>query len=46
MPQSKTPWLRGLGYRMDPITQQMAWHEGTDFPAAYGAPILATARVL
>jgi murein DD-endopeptidase MepM/ murein hydrolase activator NlpD len=34
----------GLGYRIDPITQQTAWHEGTDFPAAYGTPILATAE--
>lgn len=33
----------GLGYRIDPISQQVAWHEGTDFPAAYGTPILATA---
>jgi murein DD-endopeptidase MepM/ murein hydrolase activator NlpD len=33
----------GLGYRIDPITQQTAWHEGTDFPAAYGTPIQATA---
>jgi len=33
----------GLGYRIDPLTQQTAWHEGTDFPAAYGTPILATA---
>jgi len=40
MPQASS----GLGYRMDPITQQMAWHEGTDFPAAYGTPILATAE--
>lgn len=33
----------GLGYRADPFTGQLAWHEGTDFPAAFGAPILATA---
>ena len=33
----------GLGYRIDPLTQQTAWHEGTDFPAAYGTPIQATA---
>jgi murein DD-endopeptidase MepM/ murein hydrolase activator NlpD len=33
----------GLGYRLDPITKQPAWHEGTDYPAAYGTPILATA---
>ena len=33
----------GLGYRQDPFTHQLAWHEGTDFPAAYGTPILATA---
>lgn len=39
MPQASS----GLGYRVDPITQQTAWHEGTDFPAAYGTPILATA---
>ncbi len=40
MPQASS----GLGYRMDPLTQQVAWHEGTDFPAAYGTPILATAE--
>lgn len=40
MPQASS----GLGYRIDPITQQNAWHEGTDFPAAYGTPILATAE--
>lgn len=40
MPQASS----GLGYRADPITQQIAWHEGTDFPAAYGTPILATAE--
>lgn len=34
----------GIGYRIDPLTQQTAWHEGTDFPAAYGTPILATAE--
>jgi len=34
----------GLGYRIDPLTQQNAWHEGTDFPAAYGTPIQATAE--
>jgi murein DD-endopeptidase MepM/ murein hydrolase activator NlpD len=33
----------GLGYRTDPFTGKVAWHEGTDFPAAYGTPILATA---
>jgi len=38
MPQPSS----GLGYRTDPITQQVAWHEGTDFPAAYGTPVLAT----
>ena len=40
MPQASS----GLGYRIDPITRQTAWHEGTDFPAAYGTPILATAE--
>ena len=40
MPQASS----GLGYRVDPITQQTAWHEGTDFPAAYGTPILAPAE--
>jgi murein DD-endopeptidase MepM/ murein hydrolase activator NlpD len=40
MPQASS----GLGYRTDPISQQVAWHEGTDFPAAYGTPILATAE--
>jgi murein DD-endopeptidase MepM/ murein hydrolase activator NlpD len=33
----------GLGYRLDPFTRQIAWHDGTDYPAAYGTPILATA---
>jgi len=33
----------GLGYRIDPFTRQIAWHDGTDFPAAYGTLILATA---
>lgn len=40
MPQPSS----GLGYRTDPITQQVAWHDGTDYPAAYGTPILATAE--
>jgi murein DD-endopeptidase MepM/ murein hydrolase activator NlpD len=40
MPQASS----GLGYRIDPLTQQNAWHEGTDFPAAYGTPIQATAE--
>ena len=39
MPQASS----GLGYRVDPFTAKVAWHEGTDFPAAYGTPILATA---
>ena len=39
MPQASS----GLGYRPDPLTGKVAWHEGTDFPAAYGTPILATA---
>ena len=33
----------GLGYRPDPLTGQLVWHEGTDYPAAYGTPIMATA---
>jgi murein DD-endopeptidase MepM/ murein hydrolase activator NlpD len=32
----------GLGYRLDPISGQLAWHEGTDYPAAHGTPIKAT----
>ena len=40
MPQASS----GLGYRIDPMTQQSAWHEGTDFPAAYGTPIQSTAE--
>ncbi|MBU3593322.1 peptidoglycan DD-metalloendopeptidase family protein [Polynucleobacter sp. 71A-WALBACH] len=39
MPQASS----GLGYRADSFTGKVAWHEGTDFPAAYGTPILATA---
>ena len=34
----------GLGYRIDPFTNQLAWHDGTDFPALIGTPILATAN--
>ena len=34
----------GLGYRIDPFTNQIAWHDGTDFPAPTGTPILATAN--
>jgi murein DD-endopeptidase MepM/ murein hydrolase activator NlpD len=34
----------GLGYRIDPFTNQIAWHDGTDFPAPIGTPILATAN--
>lgn len=40
MPQTSS----GLGYRQDPITGERSWHEGTDFPAPYGTPILATAE--
>jgi murein DD-endopeptidase MepM/ murein hydrolase activator NlpD len=32
----------GLGYRIDPISGQLAWHEGTDYPAAHVTPIKAT----
>jgi murein DD-endopeptidase MepM/ murein hydrolase activator NlpD len=32
----------GLGYRLDPISGQHAWHEGADYPAAHGTPIQAT----
>jgi murein DD-endopeptidase MepM/ murein hydrolase activator NlpD len=34
----------GLCYRLDPFTHQIAWHDGMDCPAAYGAPILVTAE--
>jgi len=34
----------GLGYRIDPFTNQLAWHDGQDFPAPIGTPILATAN--
>jgi murein DD-endopeptidase MepM/ murein hydrolase activator NlpD len=34
----------GLGCRIDPFTNQLAWHDGTDFPAPIGTPILATAN--
>ena len=34
----------GLGYRIDPFTNQIAWHDGTDFPVSIGTPILATAN--
>lgn len=33
----------GFGFRPDPITQQTSLHEGIDFVAAVGTPILATA---
>jgi murein DD-endopeptidase MepM/ murein hydrolase activator NlpD len=31
-----------IGYRMDPHTNHIAWHEGVDFQAIHGAPISAT----
>lgn len=40
MPQASS----GLGYRIDPTLGVKTWHEGTDFPAAYGTPILASAE--
>ena len=33
----------GFGYRSDPFTRRTAFHEGTDFAAYTGAPIIATA---
>ncbi len=33
----------GFGYRPDPFTRRTAFHEGTDFGAFTGAPIIATA---
>jgi murein DD-endopeptidase MepM/ murein hydrolase activator NlpD len=33
----------GLGYRIDPMTSQIAWHDGTDYPALYGTLILVAA---
>lgn len=33
----------GFGYRSDPFTRRTAFHEGTDFGAFTGAPIIATA---
>jgi murein DD-endopeptidase MepM/ murein hydrolase activator NlpD len=32
----------GMGHRIDPFTHQIAWHEGVDFQATHGTPILAT----
>src|SRR5262249_55195775 len=32
-----------FGYRIDPFTGQSAFHEGVDFPADAGTPILAAA---
>jgi murein DD-endopeptidase MepM/ murein hydrolase activator NlpD len=32
----------GSGYRLDPISGQLAWHEGTDYTAAHGTPIKTT----
>lgn len=31
------------GYRIDPFTQKLAWHDGIDFPADKGTPVLSTA---
>jgi len=31
------------GYRTNPFTQKLAWHDGIDFPADKGTPILSTA---
>ena len=33
----------GFGMRLDPFTHTLARHEGLDFTASYGAPIVATA---
>jgi murein DD-endopeptidase MepM/ murein hydrolase activator NlpD len=33
----------GFGYRSDPFNRRMAFHEGTDFGAFTGAPIVSTA---
>ena len=33
----------GFGYRSDPFNRRTAFHEGTDFGAYYGAPIISTA---
>jgi murein DD-endopeptidase MepM/ murein hydrolase activator NlpD len=32
----------GLGYRIDPISGQLVWHEETDYPATHGTPIKVT----
>ncbi len=34
----------GFGWRSDPFTGEQRFHEGVDFAAAYGTPIIATAR--
>jgi murein DD-endopeptidase MepM/ murein hydrolase activator NlpD len=34
----------GPGYRTDPFTRQLAWHDGIDFPAEKGTPVLSTAE--
>ncbi len=38
-----TNWTSGFGVRSDPFTHQRAVHEGLDFPAPSGTPIVAAA---
>jgi murein DD-endopeptidase MepM/ murein hydrolase activator NlpD len=33
----------GFGNRIDPFTRRIAWHDGADLAAYYGAPVKATA---
>lgn len=38
-----TPWVSSFGWRIDPITGERAMHEGDDFPADVGTPVIAAA---
>lgn len=37
------PWVSSFGWRIDPITGERAMHEGVDFPAEVGTPVIAAA---
>ncbi|HEY2816547.1 MAG TPA: M23 family metallopeptidase [Casimicrobiaceae bacterium] len=43
LPIADAPFSSNFGYRIDPFTGHNAFHEGVDFPAEAGTPILAAA---
>jgi murein DD-endopeptidase MepM/ murein hydrolase activator NlpD len=43
LPIADSWYSSNFGYRIDPFTGQHAFHEGIDFPAGAGTPILAAA---